>query len=189
MKSARRLPPCVAELSEPTSSERLGESSTTFAKTDCRLPGQSIDLEILSGGDDIGKDLDVGADVGRRLDYPKYTESEQALNDQPNRPIGHTNRLVYLDPGAHFVEIGAVRGLDRGVTLGYHADKLSGVRVLFEQPNRGLSTYGKRQDGMWKYGSVSQGEDRNRPMDSFWSWRFLLFGCHLFSSVFRPTGA
>ena len=37
MKSARRLPPWVEELSEPTSSERLGESSTTFAKTDCRF--------------------------------------------------------------------------------------------------------------------------------------------------------
>ena len=95
---------------------------------------------------------------------------------------------MYLDPCAHFVEIGAVRGLDRGVTLGYYADKLGGVRVLFEQPNRGLSTYGKRQDGMWKYGCVSQGEDRKPPYGFLLELAFsALRLSSILSSVFRPT--
>ena len=113
MKSASRAGSWMLAASVASSSERVGESSTTRWKKPRTLCASAADLDLLLGRDLLADELDAGPQERPVLRDLQDPEALDALHDEPQRAVREAEHLVDVGERADREEVALDRIVDR----------------------------------------------------------------------------
>ncbi len=154
------LPASVA-----SSSDRVGESSTTRWKKPKRALRERAHLDLLVGGHVLADELHLRPHERAVLRDLADPEPLDPLHDEPQRAVREPEHLVDVGEGPDLVEIALDRVVDRGVPLRHDADDLALLHRVVHQRDGALPGHRERQDGLGEEQRVAQGQDAQLGRD------------------------
>ena len=138
-------------------------------------PGERLDLGRVR--DDLGQVLELGDEVGLVLDRLDEPDALDALDEDPQRPVGHLDHLVDDGDGADAVEVVPARRVGLLVLDGEEGEHpLAGDDVV-DQLDRALLADRERRHRLGEDDGLLQRQDRQPQV----------VGCGLAHAVLRTT--
>ena len=142
-----------------SSSESVGDSSTTRWNRPCALCASALHLDLLLRGDVVLEQLDARLDERPVLGDLQEAEALHALHDQAQRPVGELEHLVDVGQRADPEEVALDRIVDRRVALGDDADHLALAHGVVHERDRALAGHRQRQDGVGEQDRVAERQE------------------------------
>ena len=158
-KSARRPGSWMLPASVASSSDRVGESSTTRWKKPERALRERAHLDLLVGRHVLAQELDLRPHERAVLRDLPDAEPLDPLHDETQRPVREPEHLVDVREGPDLVEIALDRVVDRGVPLRHDADDLALLHRVVHERDGALPGHRERQDGLREEQRVAQRQD------------------------------
>ncbi len=142
-----------------SSSERVGESSTTLWKNPSALWARARTSISWSGGHLLADELDLGPQERTVLRDLQDAEALDPLHHEAQRAVREPEHLVDVGEGTRPVEV-ALRGVVyRGVALGDDADDLALLDRVVDEGDGALPGHREGQDGLGEEQGVPQRQD------------------------------